>query len=477
VLKLCEILKKNFDFYIWKFFSFFKFLTYFKYKENVFFFSLFTINLELLLVGAEDTTLNLNIQKYLVFTYKSISFQTEFKLLTTNVRFYTGLYSFSQIVKYINLCTDIYHVFYLTLTTVLIILISHKKITVFGENFFFLNKVLFTKNKNNIFEKKRKESNKICKNICINSTNFNCNLILKRYESKFYKIYEEIKVNLIYYSSIWARSSPVSSNLLLKPSLLITKIFEFFRDICSYFSLESGIKIVDFKIFDKIKKEIQFLPIKIFRIVRAFSRHYFTKNLREKQLIWNFEEIQILIQGSVIYCFRETLYFIQIKYSEALLIISFNRSNFIFHSEFIFLSENLDMKKMKIDKVVEKIFFFNIVTKGFILIEKFYSLNTTAFLNFHLVKNYGVYDPTKANMTKKRAQNLSYDYVNSTEAIVMKTLKTKIKMKSNNFLYLIEKKLSSFFQVDPRGILIQIKTLNEREYINFYNKKNIYTYF
>lgn len=80
-------------------------------------------------------------------------------------------------------------------------------------------------------------------------------------------------------------------------------------------------------------------------------------------------------------------------------------------------------------------------------------------------------------MTKKRAQNLSYDYVNSTEAIVMKTLKTKIKMKSNNFLYLIEKKLSSFFQVDPRGILIQIKTLNEREYINFYNKKNIYTYF
>ena len=58
----------------------------------------------------------------------------------------------------------------------------------------------------------------------------------------------------------------------------------------------------------------------------------------------------------------------------------------------------------------------------------------------------------------------------------MKMLKTKKKVIPEWFIFTIKKKLSLFFDVDPRGILIQIKNLNEREYLSFSKSYNLYFY-
>jgi len=56
-------------------------------------------------------------------------------------------------------------------------------------------------------------------------------------------------------------------------------------------------------------------------------------------------------------------------------------------------------------------------------------------------------------------------------------LKTKKRANPEWFIFTIKKKLSLFFDVDPRGILIQIKNLNEREFVSFSKNYNLYSYF
>jgi len=472
---LCENFNENLNVYFCKFFSFFKFLSNFKYKENVFFLSLLSENTKNRMILVNENNISLYIQKYLYSSYDLLSFKTDFNLISSNIRFYIGIYSFFRLIIDLKLCSILYDIFYLTILAILKCYIFHKKTTVIEEIFFLLSKILILRSKNNFLNETKKDSIEFCKNICIHLSISKDNLIRQRYKNKVFRIYEELNGYLTCYSRyrFWNFTKP--SNLWLKNSHLITKNVEFIRDIYSYFNLETGIKTIDFKILDRTKKEFQYLPIKIFRILRAYSRHYFVENLRKKLIIWNFEIIRILIQGSVIYCSKYTIYFVQLKYNEVIFILSFNRCSFIFYSEFNFLSEIFTTKQIKTDKVIENIF-YNIKNKVFLLIEKFYSLGTDVILNYHLIKNNIPANSTESNITMDKLEKLSYDHIYVTEAIVMKMLKMKLKLKSNHFLYSIEKKLSHFFLVDPRGILIQTKNLNEKEYVNYYNNKNFYAY-
>ena len=125
---------------------------------------------------------------------------------------------------------------------------------------------------------------------------------------------------------------------------------------------------------------------------------------------------------------------------------------------------------------MENKFFFSILKKTYFHLEKFYLLNFFILLKHHIFKNCLFGTKTNSKYISFKILDLLEDHVYITEAILMKVLKKINKIKSNFFIFIIKRKLFSYFNVDPRGILIQIKNLNKREYINVFFKKNFYFY-
>jgi hypothetical protein len=351
-----------------------------------------------------------------------------------------------------------------------------KNINFFGDHFFFLNKTLFLGNRNNQLKKKEEECITLCEKICISLPSFDILKVLFQCDTGFQKIYKKTNYTPIPYNKFKFKNSFSFQHAVSKHSFISKKNFEFLRDIVSYNNFKNKIKIIFSKIIKNSKNKTLFLPIKIYRNLRIISRFYFVQNSRDKQILWNFETIKILVQGSAVYRFKNLLYFFQINYKEAVLFLSFNRCNFIFDSEFNFLVEIYDEKQTKGGKTMENKFFFSILKKARFHLEKFYLLNFFILLKHHIYKNCSFGTKADSKYTSFKILDLFEDHVYITEAILMKVLKKINKIKSNFFIFIIRRKLFSNFNVDPRGILIQIKNLNRREYINVFFKKNFYFY-
>ena len=182
--------------------------------------------------------------------------------------------------------------------------------------------------------------------------------------------------------------------------------------------------------------------------------------MREKQLIWNFESIRVLIEGSALYCSKNILYFFQVRFEEMVLFISLNRCNFIFETELGFFYKNLNIREEKFYSKAEKKLFLGFFKKNKVHKSILYHLNPFFFLNHHLFKTSGLLKNEESHRNNTSVSELANDHIYVTEAFIMKILKKKGKIKPKDFFFTIRNKLSFIFKVDPRGILIQAKNLN-----------------
>jgi hypothetical protein len=472
--KMNQILEEKLNFCFWKTHFFLEFLNQKKSKCNFLLISLIKFNFS-------EKILNINIlksriQKYLFLNYDFITLNIGPKILSSNILYQSMVFSFLKIIYKYKLKIDFYKIFYLSIVLVLMGFSFWKNINFFGGNFFFLNKTLFLGNPNNHLKKKKEEDIRLCEKICISLPSFDNLNVLFQYETGFQKIYKETNYVPIAYNKFKFKNCSSFQYKVSKLSFISKKNFEFLRDIVSYNNFKNKIKIIFSKIIKNSKNKTLFLPIKIYRNLRIISRFYFVQNLRDKQILWNFETIKILIQGSAVYMFKNLLYFFQINYKEAVLFLSFNRCNFIFDSELNFLIEIYDEKQTKGGKNMENKFFFSILKKARFHLEKFYLLNFFILLKHHIFKDCLFGTKVDSKYTSFKILDLFEDHVYITEAILMKVLKKINKIKSNFFIFIIRRKLFSYFNVDPRGILIQIKNLNKREYINVFFKMNFYFY-
>lgn len=462
-------LKGNVRIYFWKIFLFDLFINL-KFKGNLSFLSLITIE------NLNVKSLKLKIEKFLVLNYDFKVIQIGVKLFNFNILFFSRVHSLIKIAQKLNFKVDFCKIFYFIIGLVLINWNSNKNSKFLEEILLFQNKLFFTKKQTNIFRQIKQKCNKLSRDLSINLTKTKSEHIQIWYKIGLSKIYNEIFFGQTYLYKIKFEDLLFSKYSIKKKSNSSKKFMELNRDIFSIFRIKNRIKVINCNIFEKPTQESQFLPLKIFRNIRVISRCYFTENVREKQLTWNFEATKVMLQGSSVYCFEHSLYFFQTKHYEALTLLSFNRCNIIFKSESDFLIEIICGKKKEYLKNIEEGRLFKIFREGFVLTEKFYLLNVLFLVNFHLFKT----DPFISKMDKKKTLVYSSiipdDHVYIIEAGLMKVLKIKNKLKSKYLLFKLKKRLSRFLKVDPRGIIIQLKKLNEREYVNFFPKKNIYSY-
>ena len=463
-------LSDNHSFPFWRFFFFLELFRYFKSKEIISFKFLPTVN-------AQEKNLKIKklisrIKRYLFFNYKRKILQLWAIILPCNIHLSTGLYTFFDITNKLNFNADIQKLLCFMITLILIILVSNQDPFIFEGKFLIFNKIIFSKNCTNVFQPHKQECIKVCKNLCDYISTTKIYPFDLQYKTWFSRIYERSNSDFIEISSI---KSAYNKNFSDKKIKIIRKFDEFFRDLFSIHKITGKIRIVNSKTLSSFKNEIQFFPLKLYRAIRAISRDYFIQNLREKQLEWNFEAIRVLIQGSAIYFSKNILYFVQVNYEEIVMFLSLNRCNVIFESELGFLLERLNILKQYNKKFEKKNILFidsnNISSK-----EKILSLNINFFSDYHLYKDTIIESNYEKGYIKNFDFDSPFDHIYVTEALIAKILKIKRKMKINNFLFNVKKKLNNYFPVDPRGILLQIKSLNEKEFLNFSQKKKIYFY-
>ena len=471
--KVYEFLEKIMPLY-WKTICFFQYNKFFVNRDDMSFQSLESIiKIKHLF---HENKLKIRVQTYLLYYYHSLTQGTAPNLLVKNVFYQIRLYSFWKIAYNFNFLDNIFKFFYFTIAIVVIILNFNSYLPLFSEILFFLDKMLFVKDKLQCYGEKLEKCIKLCKNICMNITCAQKIFSHIKYKFGVLKICEETNSVTEETLKLVKINSSASSLLYKMENFLDKHNSEFVRDAYSQYFLKTNIKLYPVKILGKSSEEYQFLPIKILRVMRTFSRFYFIKNLREKQLIWNYETIRLLIHGSATYCFKKVSYFLQVGYDEMLFFLSFNRSNFIFESEYDYLFQNFKANQRKVYKAIRKKKFINILKKGSLSTERFYLLEPSFLLNYHLYKTNGVKKIIKKKINAIKNNNVSGDYICVTEAIIMKVLKMRLKIKSASFILIIKSKLFSLFKADPRGILIQAKHLNDREYLNFFPGKNFFTY-
>jgi hypothetical protein len=464
--------KGNIKIYFWKIF-FFKLFINLKFKKNTYFLSFLSL---ITIKNSIAKILKVRIEKYLFLNYDFKVIQIGVKLLNFNIMFLSSVQSLLKIGQKLNFKYDFYEIFYFTIGLILINWNSNKKSKVLEDILLLQNKILFMKKQTSIFEQTKQECRRLGRDLGISLAKPENVYINMWYKTGLSNIYKEVFFGQIYLYKIKFKDTPCSNYSINKNSHHDKKILELNRDIISIFSIINSIKVINFNIFEKPKKENQFLPLKIFRNIRLVSRCYFTENFREKQFTWNFEETKILIQGSSVYCFEYRLYFFQIKYYEALILLSFNRCDIIFKTESDFLLEIVHEKQKENLKNAEERGLLKIFKEGFVFTEKFYLLNVFFLPNCHLFKTDAFISRKSRDKIVVKSSNISDDHIYIIEAGLMKVLKIKNKIKSNHLLFTLKKKLSRFLNVDPRGIMIQLKTLNEREYINFSLPKNTYSY-
>ena len=473
---ILNILREKVPLCYWKIFSIINSFCYLKIRENISLFTLFTIK------PKQSKYETRKIKKYLLIYLLSnqnfLVFSIGLKLLPINIYLQIGLFSFLKILTKIKLDNYIFQIFQFTVSTLLVNFCFRKNSNLFTESFLIFNKILSTKKQKDFLEEGKKEYISLCRNIYISLPNEKYNKILPKFPLRLYKIYEEINSNFMQRYKLKEKNLVLQKIYKNNGIIQVKEIFhEFLRDIQSNNYFFSKVKVLYSKFMGKFKKGSRFLPLKIFRNLRIISRSYFIDHLREKQLIWNLEDIRLLVKSSIIFCSKISLFFIRVHYIEALFFLSFNRENFILESEITFLLENNIQKESKIREIEKKDYFYSIFQKNFFLKEKFYFLNTTFQPDCCVLKTIETLESNKIDEDDKKISNLVGDHIYAIEATLMKFLKIKIKIKSNQIFLAVKKKLLPLFSADPRGILIQIKSLNDREYINFSKEKNIYTYF
>ena len=157
--------------------------------------------------------------------------------------------------------------------------------------------------------------------------------------------------------------------------------------------------------------------------------------------------------------------------------MSFNRCNFVFESEYTFLMEN-NRRVQKIgNQNREQNKFSKLFKHEFLILENLLIINQSFLPNCQVFKSSGLTENRENERDDHEIKNSCGDHIYITEAILMRVLKTKINAKPEWFIFTTTKKLSEFFLVDPRGVLIQIKSLNERGYISSLKIVNRYFYF
>jgi hypothetical protein len=460
----------------WKVFFFLNFFIFLKPKENVFFFPL--IPIKELEKNVRREKLKEYIGKYLFFYQEHLNFDLISIFFSHNIYFQIGIYCLLKNLKLLHFSLGLFDHFYLSVVLYLTSMIFNKKFNFFTQIFYMLNKILNVKSQIKFFKENKQEYVNLCRNICIILPMNKNNRILSSFQNRLFKISEEISSNLICSGMLTIQKIQFYKNLARKnKSEKLKSILEISRDEASVFFYNGKIQIINSNILTKSKKEIQFLPIRIFRSFRLISRSYFKKNLKKKQLIWNFDLLRIIIQGSILFCSNIICYFFQVKNDEVFIFMSFNRCNFVFESEYTFLMEN-NRRVQKIgNQNREQNKFSKLFKHEFLILENLLIINQSFLPNCQVFKSSGLTENRENERDDHEIKNSCGDHIYITEAILMRVLKIKINAKPEWFILTTKKKLSEFFFVDPRGVIIQIKSLNERGYISFVKNLNFYFYF
>jgi hypothetical protein len=457
----------------WKVFFFLNFFFSMKPKENACFFPLIPIKEKEKNVRREK--LKEYIGKYLFFYQEHLNFDFLSIFFLRNIHFQTGINSLLKNLKLLRFNLDSFEHFYLSIVLYLTSVIFNKKFNFFIQICYTINKILNTKSQVKFFEENKQEYVNQLKNICIILPMNKNNQILSCFQNRLFKISEEIRSSSIRSGMLTIQKIQFYKNLVRKNNTEKEEnILEIKRDEVSVFFFNGKVQIINSNILTKSKKEIQFLPIRIFRAFRLISRSYFKKNLKKKQLIWNFDVLRIIIQGSIVFCSKIIYYFFQVKNDDVFIFMSFNRCNFVFESEYTFLTEK-NRRGQKIgDEITGQNKFSKLFKHEFLILENFLIINQSFLPNCQIFKSSGITENPENERDDYEIKD-SGDHIYITEAILMRVLKTKINAKPEWFIFTTKKKLSKFFLVDPRGILTQIKSLNERGYIN--SLKNLKRYF
>ena len=468
--------KKKIKISYWKILFFLNSFNSLKSKETSYFLSLIPIQENEPYIKKEN--FKKKIGEYLLFFYNSLTFDTISTSFSRNIYFQIRIYSSLKNIKLLSFGLGIFQHFFLSATLYLLTMNFYRRFNIFTQIFFILDKILNTKSKIKIFREKKQEYIFLCKSIFISLPMNNHNKNLLSYQDRLFKISKESELNLNPFGisnipKFKFRQNKAYNYILKKKK----KFLEVIRDKISAFFFDRKFQLINSNILRRSTKEGQFLPIRIFRSLRLTSRSYFKKNLQKKQLIWNFDILRILIQGSIVYCSRIIFYFRQAKNDEAFILLSFNRCNCIFESEHSFLTENYGSGTKIMDETRKKYKFSRLFKQKNLISENLFLIEKTFLPKCQILKTNGINENCELEADTRDIKSSFGDHVYTTEAILMKTLKKKKKITPEWFFFTIRKKLSLFFDVDPRGILIQIKSLNEREYLSFSNKYNLYLYF
>jgi hypothetical protein len=460
----------------WKIFFFLNFFIYLKPRENACFFPLIPIKEKKKNVRREK--LKEYIGKYLFFYQEHLNFNFFSFFFPHNIHFQIGIICLRKNLKLLRFSLGSFEHFYLSIVLYLTSMIFNKKFNFFTQNCYTLNKILNTKDQVKFFEENKHEYVNLLKNICIILPMNKKNQILSSFQNRLFKISEENSSSLIRSGMLIIQKIQFYKNLVRKNNTEKEKsILEIRRDEVTVFFFNGKIQIINSNILTKSKKEIQFLPIRIFRGFRLTSRSYFKKNLKKKQLIWNFDVLRTIIQGSIVFCSKIIYYFFQVKNDEVLILMSFNRCNFVFESEYTFLTGNNRRGQKVWDEIREQNKFSKLFIHEFLILENLLVINESFLPNCQLFKSSGITENPENEKNAHEIKDSCGDHIYITEAILMRVLKTKINAKPEWFIFTTTKKLSEFFLVDPRGVLIQIKSLNERGYISSLKIVNRYFYF
>lgn len=468
-------LKNKIKISYWKIFFFFNFFNSFKSKENPCFISLISIQEKEQYIKKEE--LKKYIAKYLLFSHDLLTFDIISTSFPRNIYFQIRIFSFVKNLELLGFLLGIFQHFFLSITLYLLAVNFKRRFNLFTQIFSTLDKILNTKSTIKFFTEKKQECNFLCKSVFISLPMNNHNKILLGYQNRIFKITKEANLNLNPFGKF--NKPQFKSHQKLAYRNIFTKennLLEETQDRISAFFFDGKFQLINSNIPRKSKKEGQFLSMKIFRSLRVASRSYFKKNLRKKQLIWNFDILRILIQGSVVYCSKIIFYFCQAKNDEVFIFMSFNKCNCIFESEHSFLAENYGRGAKTVDEIREKYKFSKLFKQTCLIFENLFLIDKTFLPKCQIFKTNGINENCEPEVDYQEIKNSFGDHICTTEAILMKMLKTKKKVIPEWFIFTIKKKLSLFFDVDPRGILIQIKNLNEREYLSFSKSYNLYFY-
>lgn len=285
-------------------------------------------------------------------------------------------------------------------------------------------------------------------------------------------------------------------SILFDFNLLSRKTFDFFNFgiFFSNFSLKSHHKetlrdLKSFSIF-YFKSQIfsyekmnftffneSFIPMKIFRTFRIFSRFFFLKNNRIRNLIWLHSYSNYLVRISAKFCKKKENFFLFANYKEVGIILSLRKQIAIFYddlvkvfpdvsdSNFLLKSSFLKMGLLSIFRLKKKssrlFCFFG---------KKFRPKNYVTYL-FNKEKRGEKYK-NKTDLRRKANE----DHGSISQAFIIKNIKQSKKKNGNIFIFHSRKKIN-LYSLDPRGLKFQIENLCSKNFVSYSKKKKTFNYY